>query len=330
MNQEALFQKRQVIIKDVESLTLLAKGEIDGSHCKLSFDPCIASITIRVEGENYGAFIPGEQLRTLWELQEDFYRLAAFILHDTTDIRSLTQEERQLFEFKVETQKGSWLGQILTGDFWSSLFENTVGKMSGIEIGLTICGCVLIGAGYLAWDSRNKRLIALEKEKTDQIKSENLTKIIESFNNANSDRLKACCEQADVALLSSAERIAKRSHGANSVSVGNRVFDKDEIDQLKARSKSERVESMSTSGSFEILSLDKGSSVWTMKVRNEVTGEELVVKLAPDAIDGDGEEAKRVALDAFYQDQPIELEATLGKKRNLVTSIECISIDSAL
>ena len=77
---------------------------------KVTLDDELTTIRIEVDGEGYGAFIPGEQLRTLWELQEAFYRLAAFALYETTDIRKLSPEERQLFELKVVTENGCWLG----------------------------------------------------------------------------------------------------------------------------------------------------------------------------------------------------------------------------
>lgn len=94
-----------------------------------------------------------------------------FILFVTTD-------ERQLFEVKLRTESGSWLENIATADFWSALFSNSVGKMSGLELAVTIVICVAIVSGYLVVKSRDKRLIAVEQEKTKQSEIHELAEAI--------------------------------------------------------------------------------------------------------------------------------------------------------
>lgn len=316
-------------LNSLNDLLLLAKGNIPEGTNNIKLSDEFSKVTIRVEGEGYGAFIPGEQLRSLWELQNDFFRLAAFALHGTTDIRTLTPDERKSFEIRVKTKEGSWLGEVITSDFWSSFFANTVGKMTGFELGLTITVCALICAGTIGWNSYNKRLEAIKREETEKGKYETIKEVVELFTQSNSKFGISCVEQTDSTLNSVAERIAKRSHNADHIVVASKSFDKQKIEQLKVRAKAEPTESDTILSRYRILALDKSSELsWSMKVKDEITEEEFLAKLAPDAIDGDGEEAKRIANEAFFQNSLVELEVAVGKKRNLINSIEPVQMPS--
>lgn len=315
---------KTVVIGSFESLCELAKGSFEaGTRIKLQ--PQLSTIKIVVEGNSYDAFIPGEQLRSLWELQEDFYRLAAYALHGVTDIRTLTQEERKQFELKVVTKKGSWQSEIITNDFWEAFFANTVGKMSGEEIGWTIIVCVFLGVGFLIWKSRDRRIALVEQEKTKQNHDDNIRKIVESFNQcnvSNKDFVQGCVRQVGASIDNLAETIARRSQNANRISVAGKQLNAEEIDQIKKREKGKPDNSIAVTGIFSILSLDKSDSVWNMKLRNDTDGEEMMAKLAPDAIDDDdGNAAKEIINDAFYKNIRVEIDISRGKKRNLINSV---------
>lgn len=322
---------KTIVIDSFGSLCELANGSFE-ADTRIKLQPQFSTIAIVVEGDSYDAFIPGEQLRSLWELQEDFYRLASYALHGVTDIRTLTQEERKQFELKVVTKKGSWYSEILTNDFWEAFFANTVGKMSGVEIGLTIAVCVSLGVGYFIWKSRDKRIVLLEEERTRQNHDDNLRKIVESFNQYNAPNrerefIQGCVNQVGVSIDNLAETIARRSQNANRISVAGRHIDAEEIDQIKKREKGKPDNSIAVTGIFSILSLDKSDSVWNMKLRNDTDGEEIMARLAPDAIDDDddGNTAKEIINNAFYKNIKVEIDISRGKKRNLINSVSHIT-----
>lgn len=58
--------------------------------------------------------------------------------------------------------------------------------MGALEIGLTICLCVLILAGYASYKSRNKRIADIKKEETKQKGLEAMVRVVESFNSKES------------------------------------------------------------------------------------------------------------------------------------------------
>lgn len=325
-------------IETIDDLLGMALKGIPDGITKLTISPEISTIHIRVCGDGYGAAIPGEQLRTLWELQENIYRLAAFAMNGSTDIRSLG-ETRQQFEVKVSVENGSWKTDITTSDFWSALFENTLGHMSGTEISFTICLCVLMCTGYLAWDSKNKRIEAVEKEKTARNASDNMVAmaqgqnetvqkqsadmlaVVESFNHTRTPVTEKCVEHTSSTLNNTAEKLSKRGSGITSMEVAGKSYGSDEIEALRTRSRNEPDHPDNLSGEFRIHAVDKGSLPWTVKLSNVFDGSETIAKLAPDAIDGDGEQAKRDILHAFSEDLSVTCEIAIGRKRNLITSI---------
>ncbi len=224
-------------IETVDNLISIAVNGIPEGITSISIAEHLSTIKIRVCGEGYEAAIPGEQLRTLWELQADLYRLAAFALHGSADMRALSQGERQQFELKVKVEKGSFVSNIVTSDFWSALFVNAVGKMSGMEIGLTISGCTLIICGKLMWDRYNQRLEILAKENTQQKQAEALVKVVEAFTATEQNKVKSCIEKTGNVISTTAERFAKRGHKISSLEVAGATYNKQGIENLKERSK---------------------------------------------------------------------------------------------
>ena len=71
-------------INNFEELLEFAEAGVKPGQKQLKLSPELGVLVIHVEGEGYGNFIPGEQLRSLWQIQEDFFRLAAYALHGTT------------------------------------------------------------------------------------------------------------------------------------------------------------------------------------------------------------------------------------------------------
>ena len=311
-------------VSTLDDLLSIATNGIPEDVTSIKISEELSTIKVRFCGEGYGACIPGDQLRTLWELQADLYRLAAFAIHGSTDIRVLTQEQRHQFELKVNVEKGSWLSEIVTSDFWNAFFVNTVGKMTGTEIGLTIGGCALLICGYLAWSRYNRRLEIVAKEDTQMAQTESLVKVVEAFTAKENPKATTCLEKTGESLVSAAEKIAKRGHGMSSLEVAGLSYNGEDIDRMKARVRGDSESADTFSGLFQILAIDKGNEPWSIKLRDQFSNEELSARFAKDAVDGDGEEAASNLLSAFSSDTLVSLEITLGKKRNLINSVEIL------
>lgn len=321
-DQLSFLPSKQLVINTFEELAKFSLTGADSDVTSVRICPEISTIEIEIEAKGLDAAIPGDQLRTLWELQQDLYKLAALALHRSADPRLLSSEERRLFEVRVSSRKGSWIGDVFTSDFWGSLFQNLVGKMSGVEIGMTIGVCALILAGYLGYNSRNKRIEVVKKEETNQKSFEAIVQIVESFNNKKEIEPGELAAQAQNIIDTTAEKVVKRSYNAERITVAGKVFDEEQIQKLKARSKPETNEPETLEGVFIVSELDKNlPDQYSMRLKDLATSLSYNARLIPEAVDGEGTTAMELVNDAFYKETSIQVELSLGKKRNLVVSV---------
>lgn len=271
-DQLSFLPSKQLVINTFEELAKFSLTGADSDVTSVRICPEISTIEIEIEAKGLDAAIPGGQLRTLWELQQDLYKLAALALHRSADPRLLSSEERRLFEVRVSSRKGSWIGDVFTSDFWGSLFQNLVGKMSGVEIGMTIGVCALILAGYLGYNSRNKRIEVVKKEETNQKSFEAIVQIVESFNNKKELEPGELAAQAQNIIDTTAEKVVKRSYNAERITVAGKVFDEEQIQKLKARSKPETNEPETLEGVFIVSELDKNlPDQYSMRLKDLAT-----------------------------------------------------------
>ena len=199
--------------------------------------------------------------------------------------------------------------------------------MSGAEIGLTFGTCTLLVCGCVAWNRYNRRLEvveqAKEQAKTSQQQTEALVRVVESFNK-NGGVAKNYVEKTGECLIETAEKLAKRGHNIKSIAVAGNTYGEHELDALWARAKSVTDVPDAISSLFVIVAIDKSGSSWSLKLQDVFDESEIYARLAPDAIDGDGELAKQVAMKAFNDDSQVLVGITLGSKRNLITSIAAV------
>lgn len=69
--------------------------------------------------------------------------------------------------------------------------------MSAVEIGLTTVVCVLFLVGYAGYNSRNKRMAAIEKEETKQKSLEAIVRVVESFNRKKRPKIQSSGESKE-------------------------------------------------------------------------------------------------------------------------------------
>lgn len=155
---------------------------------------------------------------------------------------------------------------------------------------------------------------------------EAIVQIVESFNNKKETEPNELAAQAQNIIDTTAEKVVKRSYNAERITVAGKVFDEEQIQKLKARSKSETTEPETLEGQFIISELDKNlPGQYSMRLKELGTSLVCSARLIPGAVDGDGEKAMELVNDAFYREIPIQIELSLGKKRNLVVSVSSIS-----
>jgi hypothetical protein len=99
------------------------------------------------------------------ELQRTIYRAHTFLASDTGDLRTLSRDEKELFEFRVQVEPGSSDYKIDLTDIIKSLGSEVINKMDSTHIVVLVLGVALIIGGVVAWK-------AWLKAKTEQRKTE--------------------------------------------------------------------------------------------------------------------------------------------------------------
>ncbi len=173
----------------------------------------LLKLKILIKGNEYHGTIPGELTRSLWTLQESLYRAAAEILHGQPNISKLTNEERLALQLNFEVKQGSSDISASTRLFLQQIAEGFKDMESHDKKWVLLAAIIVLGGGYFASESYQTY----------------------STNNAFIEHAQTLVQPLNLALENGTTAIAKSSPNADSVSVGQRVYDKEAITQLNQK-----------------------------------------------------------------------------------------------
>lgn len=293
----------------------------------------LTRFSIRVEGPGYDECTPGEQMRTLWEIQEDFFRVAALLVHDTTDVRALSEEERKAFELGFETCDGGWSVRVVADGFWRTLLEKTEERTEADMVALLVMGSFCVWSATAACDAKNSREVQ-DREGVSGIPDEineqcpyaeaiRYRALVASLSPQERKRYEDALESTIRAKRSVAEKLATRSPDATRIKVGGAEYQGAALEALRARSKNATEPFDVVSGRFQIvgLNLTKGAPEWSMQLREADWCNEVTVSASEDTLEVDLAEAQETILDAFCSDRDVEATYLVGKRKTFLLSI---------
>jgi hypothetical protein len=152
--------------------------ELGHQPYKLVFDNW-PILTIKLEGDGYDSTITSDMAAALVELQHAINRSYARILHDSSNSRTLTADERHELRFKAKIESGSSIIEVNLGEWAEKLSTSLVGKMNPAAIVMTVIGCAVVAGGTISYKdhlqhrSEDKKIevemqerVALSKEET--------------------------------------------------------------------------------------------------------------------------------------------------------------------
>ena len=136
-------------------------------------------LELRLQGEGYNSTITPDMAEVLVNLQHALNRAYARAVHNSTNARKLTAEERRKLQFKAKVERGSSLINVDLGPYAQQLATALAGKMNANEIIITVLGLGVLTAGVVAFKSwlshksednkveaATKERIALSQEET--------------------------------------------------------------------------------------------------------------------------------------------------------------------
>ena len=179
--------------------------------------PSLMELKIKITGDQFDSSITGEVAKAIGSLQSALYRAAAEILHGSPNINALTSEEKELFEIVVHIQPGCSFLTISGDRYLSKIAIKAIEKMESKHIALVLCVFILAFTAYSISDAYVSRL-----EKNDAYK-------------AMVEQARLLSAPLNNAIQSGGKEIAKSAKHAESVEVGERKFDRQEIENLNKR-----------------------------------------------------------------------------------------------
>lgn len=309
-----------------DAVNFLLEFKQDPSNCPdVEFAGELATFRAYIEGKNYNGTVPGELARGLVELQDEFYRAAAFALYGVDSIKKLSPEERQHFEliFKVNEGSTDLIAQLKT--FMEKLGDGFANMTSGYKT-LTLVTIVAIIA--TAWGASNiietkagvekegikaQAELAKEEQKTAQFQviAELATK------NAVAARFAKATEEG-------AKAIVKGASDAQSIKIGRTKFDRDAIAEVTQRAAKDRAEARIITSDFHIVRVEfRDASTLKLWLASRDTPEFSVFISDDEQLDPDG---VRKIWDAARDRKPVRLEVSATYIRNQLRTAQVVRV----
>lgn len=177
------------------------------------------TMCVKIRGSSFDSSITGEVARSLWQLQENLYRVAALIIHGQPNIKKLSAEERKqlTLNFKIEAGCTELLANVKDASTEIAKGFKTMESKDKKCVLIVFIVCCLLG--WTVWEVSD----AFQAYNKTYADLEQTTAMIEPINNA--------------IQLSSAS-IAKSSKNADEVTFGPKTFSKADIEKLNSKTRS--------------------------------------------------------------------------------------------
>lgn len=257
----------QVTLSSIdEALTYLATFNDEEDAPAVVFGGELACLHAKINGEDYHGSIPGELARALVELQDEFYRAAAFALHGDDKVNRLNAEEREAFELVFSVKKGSSEIDADLGGFWDKLGDGFI-KMKS-EHRKTVMIVIAIAVA-LAWGGPKLYEAHVEVEKAsieasaEKVREVEKTRQMELFAQLAA-RIPAA-ERFERAAADGARGVIKGAGDADSITLNRTHYDRAAIEEVNQRATKDKAEPKVFTDRFRIVGLesrDGSLKVW--------------------------------------------------------------------
>lgn len=201
-------------------------------------------LKITIKGEKFHSSINGELAKSLWEFEKSLRRAYAQMLHGTENINSLTAEERNecALNFKVTEGSSKLTASLkeLSKSFGKGFqVMGDVGK--SVVIALIISGLL----GYYWLEGLHEEKMKELEVKGDMASQENLLKAI------------SYVRPFQYAMKESSDRLAKSVPDAESVSINEVTYSKEDIQKLRERAPRTKAEAELITQVFVIFGIER-------------------------------------------------------------------------
>lgn len=212
---------------------------------------------LKFSGRDWHGSVPTRIMSPLLELQRDIYRAYTTVCYNTTNLRRLSNEDRDILELVVKVEEGS-------SDFKTNLHEQlnvmalkAIDKMDSKHIAITVIGVALtFTSGSVARDWISTRQQEKQIEQTIEL-SKQETERLKVF--ANAEKKAPDLTEIKEDAIASQNRILKAAKPGDEVTVSNITLDSTEVADVVQEERA-RSKDIDIQGMFRVLSNDTTST----------------------------------------------------------------------
>lgn len=240
-----------------DALSYLSTYSLSEDGPEITIGGELANLHATIKGAEYHGTIPGELARALWELQDEFYRAAAYALHGDGRISRLTADERECFELVFAVKEGSSEIDADLGNFWSKLGDGFVKMKSEHKKTVLIVIALVVAVGwgggklYDTYAEVEKAKIEAGADKDREVEKTRQMKLIADL----ATKIPAV-DRFDKAANEGARAVIKGAKNADSITLNRTHFDKTAIDEINQRAAKDKAEPKIFTTEFRIVGLE--------------------------------------------------------------------------
>lgn len=278
-------------------------------HFSLNFDGW-PKLNIVFEGDNYDGVLPARVLKSLWDMQDKLNKVYADLVLDGNK-RKVRSDLKESLELYYTIEKGCVNVNIDASEFFKRLGEAIMDKdnFQFSVKAVAIVAAIFIG-GYTTTsiiDSNNQ----LESETAVHSNHTEQMRIFAEAINQNSKLLSAKKE-----IEATKENIVASAFDADSVSIGEKTYSKQEINELAKKTRAPTTPDVTTDVYLidGIRGVTSKSEKTTVSILNQQTGELITCTFNKDDNDEFSDEEIDMLFDSFKAETPLSLTIKQSKK----------------
>ena len=325
-------ENNEVIRVDGESTAMqVLQAAIDNAYdnktVKLDFDSWPV-LKLKYTGHRFHGTITPDIAQAIVDLQEVLNRSYSLAVNNTSNLRSLSEEDRKTLQVVATVEEGSSLIEISLNAWAEKLSTELVGKMTGNEIVITVLGVSVVAtAGWLVQKhikhrSEEKKL---ELENAGRLSlSQEETRRLETVTRAMAGN--SVVREADAYATSARDSLLKSAFDADTLTVQESITISGDEARKTYRAKRREPLDVQLNGNYSIKSFTWAEDLESarVRVRKEDNNMEFTADLSVQALTVD---QKSRFKDATFDHARVYLQVNATVLSEQVTTARIISVD---
>ncbi|MGO3930127.1 hypothetical protein [Rhodopseudomonas pseudopalustris] len=280
------------------------------------------------------ATISTSMMSAIISLQTSIYRTHALLSKGNSNLRTLTQIERDQFEIRVKVEKGSSDLSINLNDILAKYGNEIIAKMTGTDLLILVLGLALIYAGKLAFSDFLKFKSEQRKAASDDQKTKGLLDTFETYLQHDSKRTELLSRALEAAPVlkqiqqsanSAKEELVRAVADERGGKIQGIELPKDVANEISSKSRTQSSEARSA-GQYRVAKVDTTVANGFRVTLEDIESGEIVTASLFDAIIS--AEHRTVLQSAEWNKKPLFVEMSGRRLRGKMVDAKIVSVSA--